>query len=120
RTAAIRRVADILEEVLCVVECVPRRFGNLATSAEIDDVIIASPGSTLYSRERSRLISDIQFRVLVESESVELYIQNYKRDIHAKFEVDYVANPAPHAFCLGRLGPYWPHEEVTHSIITEA
>jgi len=108
RVAAIRRMADVLETDILFVELIPRRFFNLDTPAEVDDAVLARAGSaTLYSRERTRLMENVQFSTLSRSNCVYLKFATLDGVCDGKFDIDIAYEPVPHAYCMMLLEQGW-------------
>lgn len=107
RTAAIRRIADITNMNLLLLQIVPFRFDHLDSIAEIDDALFASARTgTLFARERTRFVERLPFSQIVRDTRCSLAIRSPKGLISSNFEIDYRPTPIPHAFTFA-CGQVW-------------
>lgn len=107
RTAAVRRIADVCNQNVLLLQIVPYRFKQLESIAEIDDAIFASARkSTLFNREGTKLLDKHRFSDLIASHMHALRVSTPKGRLDELFEVDFRPTPIPHAFAL-TWGQLW-------------
>ena len=108
RTMAVRRIADVCDQAIVLLQIVPYLFKRLDTLAEIDDAIYATAReATLFDRQRSRLSERFSYSDLLDKEVMVLQVRSPKGLIAASFELNHRPQPIPHTFGLACLDK-WP------------
>jgi hypothetical protein len=110
RTAAVRRLADVTNQNILLVQIVPYMFKHLNSLAEIDDAIFASARKgTLFDRHRTRLADRTPFNEFLNIDEKRIRLSTPKGCVDEVFEIAHRPTPIPHVFALGFM-QHWSKE----------
>jgi len=101
RTMALRRVSDVTEHNIAVLQIMPYEFDDFGSRAQIDDAMFATSRSgTLFARESTTLCQRIRYRDLLKGRRHRIEILCPKGFIASEFECLHRDTPAPHCYCI--------------------
>ena len=107
QTAAMRRIADVCNTNLLLLQVVPYIFDRPDSAAQIDDAIFATGRKgTLFARERTKLAKKISFLDLLNNDRKQLSLKTPKGDVDEVFELDYRPTPIPHVLALTNISSW--------------
>jgi hypothetical protein len=90
-----------------LLQIVPYYFRELDSLAEIDDAIfVTARRATLIDRERTKLMSRLRYRELMQGKSLNLRLNTPKGIIDSGFDLDLRPAPIPHAFALASVNAW--------------
>jgi Zn-dependent peptidase ImmA (M78 family) len=101
KSAALRRVTDVLDTTLVYLNVVPNRFSDLRSPAAIDDAFYIVPREGLvYDRGNAKLLRRIEFREFASARKMRLGIRGSRGRVVAEFDIAVNKRPIPNADLL--------------------
>lgn len=108
RTMAVRRVADIVNKNLLLLQLMPYQFSNKHSLVQIDDAVFATANeATLFDRAHTRLVGKISFEEMFGKNRIGLTIDSPKGVVSEEFEISHRPRPVPHVYALAMVKE-WP------------